>query len=188
MRNNYGENNFSKIWIEHKKKQETIITYNRDNLSHNTTSPINICNSRLWNANIIPDTTNTITNKIQSGDNNKMNKKLEKWIRQFVWKGMIKANNINKRMGVDLGEERLSRWLDKYIKFLNIAFKFITGFTFSATFLWFFPTYIGIGWERTIAVLLVIIIAMLRVGTIKVKVEWRHKPKSIKKDKQRDNN
>lgn len=100
-----------------------------------------------------------------------MNKKIEKWIRQYAWKGMIKANEINKKMGVDLGEKRLIRWLDKYVKFLIITFKIITGVTFSATFLWFFPTYVGLGWDRTIAILLVIIVVMLRMGTIKVKVE-----------------
>jgi len=98
-----------------------------------------------------------------------MNKKIEKWIREFAWKGMIKANNINKKMGVDLGEKRLTKWLERYIKFLDITFKIITGVTISGTFLWFLPTYLKFGWERTIAIILCAILLQLRYGSIKTK-------------------
>jgi len=99
-----------------------------------------------------------------------MNVKVEKWIREFAWKGMIMANNINKRMGVDLTEERLMRWLDNYIKILNIAFKFITGATLSLALLWFFPTYLRIPVDRMILVVLVIILLQLRFGQTKIKI------------------
>lgn len=100
-----------------------------------------------------------------------MNAKVEKWIRATCWKGMIKANNINKKMGVDLGEERLTKWLEKYIKFLNIVFKIITGVTISGVFLWFIPKYLGLGWDRAIACLLLAILLQLKFGSIKTKFE-----------------
>jgi uncharacterized membrane protein YoaK (UPF0700 family) len=99
-----------------------------------------------------------------------MNKKIEKWIREFAWKGMIMANNINKRMGVDLGEKRLTKWLDRYIKFLDITFKFITGATISLALVWFFPIYLKIPYERMTLIVLVIILLQLRFGEIKVKI------------------
>jgi hypothetical protein len=99
-----------------------------------------------------------------------MNKKIEKWIREFAWKGMIKANNINKRMGVDLGEPRLTKWLERYIKFLDIAFKFITGATISLALVWFFPIYLKIPYDRMTLIVLVIILLQLRFGEIKVKI------------------
>lgn len=100
-----------------------------------------------------------------------MNKKIEKWTREFAWKGMMMANNINKKMGVDLGEKRLTKWLERYIKFLDIAFKIITGVTISLVFLWFIPKYLGLGWDRTIACLLLAILLQLRFSGIKVKLE-----------------
>lgn len=99
-----------------------------------------------------------------------MNAKVEKWIRTFAWKGMIKANNINKKMGVDLGEERLGKWLDRYIKFLDIIFKIITGVTFSLTFMYFLPTYLGLGWTRTGVILLFVIFLQLKMGTTKIRI------------------
>jgi hypothetical protein len=98
-----------------------------------------------------------------------MNPKIEKWIRTYAWKGMIIANNINKKMGVDLGEKKLTKWLDTYIKFLNITFKIITGMTISGTFLWFLPIYLKLGWERTGVIVLVVIFLQLRYGQTKVK-------------------
>jgi len=100
-----------------------------------------------------------------------MNDKVEKWIRKTCWNGMIKANNINKKMGVDLGETRLTRWLDRYIKFLNIVFKIITGVTISGTFLWFFPIYLKLGWERTGVIVLVVILLQLRYGKTKIIID-----------------
>ena len=100
-----------------------------------------------------------------------MNAKVEEWIRATCWKGMIKANNINKKMGVDLGETRLQKWLDRYIKFLEITFKIITGVTISLVFLWFIPKYLGLGWDRSMACLLLAILLQLRFGSIKVKLE-----------------
>jgi hypothetical protein len=90
-------------------------------------------------------------------------------VKNHAWKGMIIANNINKKMGVDLGETRLTKWLDTYIKFLNIIFKIITGMTISGTFLWFLPTYLKFGWERTGVIVLVVILLQLRYGQTKVK-------------------
>jgi hypothetical protein len=99
-----------------------------------------------------------------------MNKKIEGWIREFAWKGMIKSNNINKKMGVDLGEERLTRWLEKYIKFLDVAFKIITGATLSLALLWFFPVYMKVPMDRMILILLVIILLQLRMGKTKIEI------------------
>ena len=98
-----------------------------------------------------------------------MNEKVEKFIRKTCWKGMTRANNINKKMGVDLGETRLAKWLDRYIKFLNIAFKFITGATVSLALVWFFPIYLKIPYDRMILIVLVIILLQLRFGQTKVK-------------------
>jgi hypothetical protein len=100
-----------------------------------------------------------------------MNVKIEKWIRKTCWNGMIKANNINKKMGVDLGETRLTKWLDRYIKFLNVVFKIITGVTISLVFLFFIPKYLGLGWDRAIACLLLAILLQLKFGSIKVKID-----------------
>lgn len=101
----------------------------------------------------------------------RLNKKVEEFIRKTCWKGMIKANNINKKMGVDLGEKRLARWLDKYIKFLNITFQFITGATISLALVWFFPIYLKIPYDRMTLIVLVIILLQLRMGKTKVKLE-----------------
>jgi len=100
-----------------------------------------------------------------------MNEKIEKWIREYAWKGMIIANNINKRMGVDLGESRLIHWLDKYIKFLDITFKIITGITISSVFLWFLPIYLKLGFERTGVILLLAIFLQIKMGTTKIKIQ-----------------
>jgi hypothetical protein len=100
-----------------------------------------------------------------------MNAKVEKIIRKTAWSGMIAANNINKKMGVDLGEQRLTKWLDKYIKFLDIVFRFITGATLSLALIWFFPVYLKISYERMILVVLVIILLQLRFGQTKIKME-----------------
>jgi len=100
-----------------------------------------------------------------------LNKKLEAFIRKTAWKGMTKANNINKKMGVDLGEERLTRWLDKYIKFLDLAFKIITGVTFSGLFLWFLPIYLHLSYDKIAVILLMLILMQMRFGATKVKLE-----------------
>ena len=100
-----------------------------------------------------------------------MNKKVEEFIRKTCWKGMIKANNINKKMGVDLGEKRLTRWLEKYIKFLDTTFKIITGATVSLALVWFFPIYLKIPYDRMILIVLVIILLLLKFGSIKAKIE-----------------
>jgi hypothetical protein len=100
-----------------------------------------------------------------------MNAKVEKIIREFAWKGMIRANNINKKMSVDLGEKRLTKWLEKYIKFLDITFKIITGITISLVFLWFLPTYLKLSYDRIIVILLVVILLQMRFSGIKVKLE-----------------
>jgi hypothetical protein len=99
-----------------------------------------------------------------------MNAKVEKIIREFAWKGMTRANNINKKMGVDLGETRLTKWLDRYIKFLDITFKIITGATISLALVWFFPIYLKIPYDRMTLIVLVIILLQLRFGEIKVKI------------------
>jgi hypothetical protein len=74
-------------------------------------------------------------------------------------------------MGVDLGEKRLNKWLDRYIKFLNITFKIITGITISLVFLWFLPTYLKLSYDRIIVILLVVILLQMRFSGIKVKLE-----------------
>lgn len=101
----------------------------------------------------------------------RLNKKVEEFIRKTCWKGMTKANNINKKIGVDLGEEKLSKWLDRYIKFLNITFKIVTGLTISLTFLLFLPKYLHLTYDKIAVIVLVALLLQLRFGSIKVKFE-----------------
>lgn len=94
-----------------------------------------------------------------------MKPKLEKNIRKVAYPIILRAS-----LG-QIPEKKLGEMLDKYIKFLDIAFKIITGVTISVTFLWFIPVYLGYGYDRVMVILLLVVMAILKFGTIKVKVE-----------------
>jgi len=94
-----------------------------------------------------------------------MNKKIEKHLRRIAQPAVYKAS-----LG-QIPHYILDKIIDKWIKFLDVAFKIITGITLSLAFLWFFPIYLGLGYERMTVTLLLIILIIIKLGTIRVKVE-----------------
>jgi hypothetical protein len=68
-------------------------------------------------------------------------------------------------------DETLAKIFEGYIKFMKWLFKAITMLTISTSLLWFFPIYMKLGWERVIAIILVLILLQVRYGKISVKIE-----------------
>jgi hypothetical protein len=92
--------------------------------------------------------------------------KIEEWARRTLLP-MMKKINFEKT----LKEETINKIFEAYIKTMKLLFKTITIITISLTFLWFLPTKLGLGTEKTILISLVTIMIHLRIGKTKVSLE-----------------
>jgi predicted Na+-dependent transporter len=70
-----------------------------------------------------------------------------------------------------LSDEFIEKWVQGYIKFLNWMTKVTASISIMVSFAWFFPIYVGLGYERTILIVLLIILLHLRFGTTDIKLK-----------------
>ena len=149
MKKHNGQNNPATIQIKHKPIKEATTTNIWNILSHNPTMHNNIHPHNKWDALPNNNNINPCIHKIPTRNDktkkNKMNPKIEKWMKNKIDKaidfsGAI-VNNLalRKIKEVIWTEEQLYKFKEASLKGIKIVFHIMFGVSISLTFLLFFP-------------------------------------------------
>ena len=94
-----------------------------------------------------------------------MNKKVEKYLI------LVCRKSFRKAVFGQFSNEWVEKWVINYVKFLDIASKITYSIAIMFSFAYFFPIYVGLGYERTTLIVLIIILLHLRLGKTTVKFD-----------------